>query len=200
MFRSMGLALAAIALLGGAPSARAGTIIYYAVLSGPNEDPPNDSPGTGIAWVTVDDVANTLRVQVTFSDLLGVTTAAHIHAPTAEPLTGVAGVATQVPSFTGFPLGVTSGTMDETFDMTQESTWNPAYITANGGTAAGAQAAFLTALAEGRAYFNIHTDLFPRGEIRGFLVPEPSSLLLGGLAAGSLGVFRLGRRHFTTRP
>ncbi len=200
MMRSAGLVLAAFALLGVAPSAWAGPIVYHASLSGPNEATPNDSPGTGFAIVTFDDVANTLRVQVTFSGLTAETTAAHIHAPTEVPFEGTAGVATMTPSFVGFPLGVTAGSMDETYDTTQESTWNPAYITANGGTAAGAQAAFGMALAEGRAYFNIHTSAFPAGEIRGFLVvPEPSSLMLGSLALGSLAAFRLGRRSRPSR-
>jgi hypothetical protein len=200
MMRTIGLALAAVALLGVAPSAWAGPIVYFASLSGPNEDPPNDSPGTGSAIVTFDDVAHTLRVQATFSGLTAETTAAHIHAPTAVPFEGIAGVATTTPSFVGFPLGVTAGSMDETYDTTSLSTWNPAYVTANGGTAAGAEAAFGLALAEGRAYFNIHTSAFPRGEIRGFLVvPEPSSLMLGGLALGSLAAFRLGRRSLRSR-
>lgn len=41
----------------------------------------------------------------------------------------------------------------------------------------------------GRAYFNIHTVMFPGGEIRGHIaVPEPVTLLLllGGLAAATL--------------
>ena len=40
-----------------------------------------------------------------------------------------------------FPLGVTSGTYDNTLDMTQATSYNPAYVTATGGTTAGAEAA-----------------------------------------------------------
>jgi hypothetical protein len=55
--------------------------------------------------------------------------------------------------------------------MTQASSWNPAYITANGGTPASAEAAMLAGIAAGNAYLNIHTTNNPGGEIRGFLAP-----------------------------
>ena len=123
-------------------------------------------------------------MRTTFSGLTGNTTASHIHAPTAVPFTGNAGVATQTPTFVGFPLGVTSGTYDNTFDMTQASSYNPAYITANGGTPATAELALSTAFTNGTSYLNIHTSTFGGGEIRGFLtVPEPGSLALTGLAS-----------------
>ena len=148
--------------------------IYTASLSGAKESPPNSSPGTGNAVVTIDGVAMTMIVHVTFSALMAPTTASHIHAPAAVPGTGTAGVATAVPTFTGFPLGVTSGTYDHTFDMTLASSYNPAYLAANGGTPAAAFAALQTALANDKAYLNIHTTAVPSGEIRGFLTSCPT--------------------------
>ncbi|MCW3053824.1 MAG: hypothetical protein JWN14_2994, partial [Chthonomonadales bacterium] len=118
---------------------------YQVFLSGPNESPPNASPGIGQGFVTVDPLANTLRVQVSFTGLLGTTTASHIHAATATPFTGTAGVATTTPTFAGFPLGVTSGSYDSgLLDMTSATSYNPAYITANGGTTASAEAALFS--------------------------------------------------------
>src|SRR5688572_22412940 len=112
-----------------ATNAVAAELIYTASLSGPAESPPNASPGTGSTIVTYDDVAHTLRVQVTFSGLIANTTASHIHVLVPPALTG--GVATQVPSFTGFPIGVTSGSMDNTFDLLSSTSWNPTFLNAN---------------------------------------------------------------------
>lgn len=167
------------------------TIFSYEVtLDGPSESPANASPGTGFATVNFDDSANTLFVDLVFSGLLGTTTASHIHAATAVPGTGTAGVATTTPTFPGFPLGVTSGSYTVTLDLTSASSYNPSYITANGGTTAGAEAALAAAMAAGEAYLNIHTTVVPGGEIRGFLtpVPEPSSLGLAGLGGAVLAL------------
>lgn len=180
--------LGAAALLSVALStAEAAPITYTATLSPLAENPPvAGSSGTGTATVTLDTAAHSLRVQATFSGLTGLTTAAHIHCCT--PPTGNAPVATQVPFFVGFPLGVTSGSYDMLFDTTMTSSWNPTFITNNGGTPLTAEAALASALAAGLAYFNIHTTFAPGGEIRGNLavVPEPASL--GLLGAGLLGL------------
>jgi hypothetical protein len=110
-----------------------------------------------------------MHLYVTFSGLTGNTTASHIHAATALPGTGTAGVATTTPTFAGFPLGVKAGTCDIVLDMTLASSYNPSYITANGGTPASAEAALFAAIAAGKAYLNIHSSTFGGGEIRGFL-------------------------------
>lgn len=143
--------------------------IYWANLSGPAEVPVNNSPGTGKSLVTIDAVANTMRVQSVFSGLLGNVSVSHIHAPTAVAGTGTAGVATSVPTFTGFPSGVTAGTYDHTFNMLLSSSYNPSYLTNNGGTPSTAFAALRAAISAGKSYHNIHSTLFPGGEIRGFL-------------------------------
>ena len=191
MKRSLSLAAVTAALLLAAPLAHAVPVSYQTVLSGANENPANASAGTGSSIVTIDTDTHTLRVQIEFSGLTGNTIAAHIHCCTAPP--GNVGVATQLPSFDGFPLGVTSGSYDHTFDLLLASFFNPAFVTANGGTAAGAEAALAAGLANGLAYVNVHTDVFTGGEIRGFLraVPEPAMLPLLGAALLGLG---LGRR------
>ena len=168
---------------------QADLLIYTASLSGAAEASPNASPGSGSATVTVDTVNHTLLVDVMFDALMGLTTAAHIHCCTAVPVAGTAGVATVVPNFPGFPTGVSAGSYNASFDLTLASSWNGAFVTANGGTIAGAEAALLAGLEGEQAYLNIHSNLFPGGEIRGFLtreLPEPATLILFGLGLGGL--------------
>jgi hypothetical protein len=148
--------------------------IYWANLSGPAEVPANNSPGTGRAIITIDAIANTMRVQATFSGLMAGVTASHIHAATAVAGSGTAGVATTTPTFPGFPSGITAGTYDQTFNMLLSSSYNASYVTANGGTPASAFAALKAAIAAGKAYYNIHSTLFMGGEIRGFLNSCPT--------------------------
>ncbi len=159
-------------LLSGASAAQT----FTGSLSGPAEEPPNASPGTGFATITYDAAAHTLSVDVAFSGLVGTTTAAHIHCCTNSINPSTAGVATQVPTFSGFPAGVTAGSYQNTFDLTSAASFNPAFITANGGTAASAEAALVNGMLANRSYFNIHSSVFGGGEIRGFLNPAAALL------------------------
>jgi hypothetical protein len=122
-----------------------GAILNFAAsLDGLQEVPPNASPATGTASIILDDVANTITVDLHFSGLLAPQTAAHIHGP-APP--GVnAGV------LVGFPTGEFD---DMVFPITD---------TIEGHIKAG-----LT-------YVNVHTTLFPGGEIRGQVLEEPVSV------------------------
>src|SRR5262249_35274747 len=151
-----------------ASNAFADTIRYQALMNGPNESPPTSSPGTGLAIVIIDTTAHTMTISVVFSGLTTNTTAAHINCCTTTAFTGTAPVATMLPAFTNFPLGVTSGSMPTTtFLLTDAATYNPAFITSSGSVAA-AEASLVASLAAGKTYFNIHTTANPGGEIRGF--------------------------------
>jgi hypothetical protein len=168
--------------------AHATVIEFHADLSGPAESPVNASPGLGLATILFDDVAQTMEVNVTFWNLLGTTTASHIHATTAAPNAGTAGVATETPFFDSFPIGVSAGSYTHLFDLTDADSFNPNFVNNNGGTLAGASQALKNAMVSEKAYLNIHTNKFPGGEIRGFLhVPDTASTALTlALALGAL--------------
>ena len=158
----------------------------FTTLSGANETPPNTSTGTDSMLVTL--LVDTLTVDVTFSGLSMPSAAAHIHccgpARVAEPIA--------VP-LNSLPTGVTSGAFNASFNLTNASSYNSAFLTANGGTEASAEEAFITGLNGGQTYSNIHSSLYPGGEIRGQLtaITEPASILLAG---GLLLFFALFRR------
>jgi hypothetical protein len=190
--------MAAIAVLLLPVSAHAIPVTFSAVLSGLNESPPNSSPATGFATVVLDAEAHTIQINAVFSNLGSNTTAAHIHCCVASP--GTAGVATTLPAFQGFPLGVTSGTyVSPVFDLTQPLIYNPAFVTAQGGLAQ-AEMTLVNGIQNGQTYFNIHTMNIGAGEIRGFLtVPEPSSVVLLGLGIVGFILMRRQSRHPITQ-
>ena len=167
-----------------AAPALAHTEVFTAPLLGSSEVPVANTNGTGFTTVTVDLDLLTMRVEASFSGLTGNVTASHIHC-CVNPGSNV-GVASMTPSFVNFPLGVTSGTYDQTVDMALASSYSAAFITNTGGTVGSAFNALLSGLENGRAYLNIHTTAFGGGEIRGLLVPVPEpetyALMLGGLA------------------
>ena len=172
------------------PVATAMPVTFSAILNAASENPPNPSTGTGTAFVIFDITAHTMQVKINFTGLTGITTAAHIHCCTLAP--GNVGVASQTPSFTGFPLGVSAGSYDHIFDMTLAASFNGTFVTNNGGTAALAEAALFAGMLAERSYVNVHSSVRPGGEIRGFLhqVPEPASLALFAVGLAALATVK----------
>ena len=155
----------AVTSLAATLTSEAATLSFAAAL-GNFENPPTGSAGTGNAAVAFDTITQMMTVDISFSGLGSGTTASHIHCCVASP--GNAGVATTTPTFPLFPLGVTSGTYHNVFDMTLASSYNSAFITANGGTVASAEAVLFAQMIAGNAYLNIHTTQFGGGEISWF--------------------------------
>ena len=171
MRRLSAIAVCSLMFLLGAGPAPATIIVYNVSLSGTQSVPANASTAFGSASVTVDDIADTVAVLLSFTGLTSNASAAHIHCCVATNANGPV-----VIPFTGFP-NVTSGTYSNTF--------------------VGVSPAIIAGIEGGLAYINIHNANFPGGEIRGNIVPEPASLGLVGLAA--LALFGSLRRRATRR-
>src|SRR5262245_53164985 len=121
--RTMKRALLGVLVAGGlfleTQPANASTINFTANLAGTNEVPPNASPGTGSAFLSLNDVTQTLFVSLVFSGLTAPDTAGHVHccvpigtnAPVVLPFNPA-----------GFPTGVTSGSFSHTFVLATDLT------------------------------------------------------------------------------
>jgi PEP-CTERM putative exosortase interaction domain len=163
----------AVALLAGAlflpAPAQAALHFFSATLSGAEEVPPHDTPATGFGTVVLDDVALTITVDLSFADLTTPSVAAHIH----EAPFGVNGPI-EFPLDLGAALGQTSGTiLTQVFPLLEGQEDVEEFLNAG-------------------YYFNVHSEQFPGGEIRGQVlqqvngVPEPGTLLL--MTIGGLGM------------
>lgn len=145
----LALTLIAITLPSGTLAA---TIHLRAHLNNAQEVPPtpNKSPGTGVADLTLDTLTGQLGGSLSFSGLISPVTNAAIHGP--APAGAFAGVVALLP---GFPLGTTAGTY-ASFNLVPLLT--PSQV----------QAMLLDL-----CYLNLHTSIFPGGEIRGQLLVSP---------------------------
>jgi hypothetical protein len=180
--RYITLVTLAVALMLPAPAARAIPMTFGGILSGANESPPVNTPGAGSVAVVLDPTAQTIQIIASFFGLTTPDMAAHIHC--CQPPTNV-GVATTVPAFAGFPLGVTEGSyLSPLFSLLDPTFYNPAFVMAQGGLTQ-AEAALVTGIENGLTYFNIHTTQNPGGELRTQLlpigVPVPGPIVGAGL-------------------
>lgn len=163
-------ALTCVLVLLASPS-NAAIVSLEATIDGAqaNAGAGTGSSGTGFATMTLDDVSNVFDWDISWSGLTGNESVMHFHGP-ASPNQN-AGVQVN--------FGGISGTTSPSIGST---------------TITGAQA---TDLLAGLWYINIHTDLFPAGEIRGQVqvIPVPAAVWLFG--SGLLGLIGIARRKKT---
>jgi len=179
--RYLALITVVAALMLPAQAARAIPMTFGGILSAANEVPPVNSPGMGSVAVVLDPTAETIQIIASFFGLTTPDTMAHIHC--CAPLGTNAGVATTLPAFAGFPLGVTQGPyLSPLFSLEDPSFFNPAFVTLQGGLEQ-AEAALIAGIEGGQTYFNIHTTMFGAGEIRTQLLPlgVPGPIVGAGL-------------------
>lgn len=141
---------------------------FGARLRGLEEVPSISTLGQGFFLGTVNVIGSTIDYSLVYFDLQGVVLQAHIHI--AQPgvngavvlflctnLAPPAGVPVPPPCPSGGGLNTVSGTL---------SAANVVTVAAQG-IAAGELGEVIRAMRGGNSYANVHTDLFPGGEIRG---------------------------------
>ena len=148
-------AFAAMVLAPGffAAPAAAADQAFSATLLGDNEVPPNNTAGTASFQR---QVGNTITFTIKFSGLSSNLVVAHLHfAPTK-----VAG---------GVMIFLCGGGNQPACPAATSGTITAANVTGPTaqGIAAGDLTSALEAVGEGNAYANMHTTIFPAGEIRG---------------------------------
>jgi CHRD domain len=163
-------------LLLQAVSSHAATITFNANLLGANETPPIATAGNGVGIFTFDTVAQNITFSLNYSALSSNAQMAHIH---FGPV-GVSGPI--ILPFSPNPTG-TSGSLSGVLtsaNLINQATSGIVTFTD-----------IYNAALAGDLYANLHTVLYPAGEIRGQLtpaasaVPEPmtSLLFVSGLLA-----------------
>lgn len=188
------IGLAGLLLQAGAQAA----ILHFTTplgLSGDQEVPARVTPATGTGSLSYDTTTLLLDVTLSWAGLLAPASAAHIHCCSGPGANGAVAV-----NFggAGFPIGTTSGNYGQTFDLAQASSFAGGFLGSFGGDVNVARGALLAGLSANAAYFNIHTQVFPGGEIRGNIVqtalPQPGTLALLGIGF-AVAAFAWRRRH-----
>jgi hypothetical protein len=172
-----------------AVSAAAAPITFSAQLTTSQEVPtPNIPAGfspSGSATATFDPATGLLTATLNWTGMTSSVVAAHIHVENIGSATGPV----VVPFFMGVTLPQTSSF--STLSPINVNTLPNVNVQGIGSQTA--LQALIRGLEDGRAYFNLHTQLNTPGEIRGDIastVPEPGTYLLLGAGLAALAARR----------
>ena len=138
--------LAGLALAGTVTLAQAAPVSFTVPLSGDQQVPPVQTPGSGTANLTYDSSTHVVTWNITFSGLTSQATMAHFHGP--APAGKNAGVKVWISQ---------KGNMELNSPISGKATLSP-------GDA--------QMFESGNMYINVHTKNNPDGEIRGQVMPS----------------------------
>ncbi len=161
-------------------------IYFGGTFSGSQVNAPTSSAGTGTAFITFDLDENMMTVDLAFSGLTGLSSNSGLHLGTTAGQNGP--LSTSLFSTTGFPVGVTSGVYNHTFDMDDAATYDPTFFAASGSNVSTAFFNLTSGMISDTGYIDITTSSSPNGEIRANLtaVPEPGTMTLLCIGLASL--------------
>lgn len=134
------LTAVALSLLLSVAPALAETLNFTADLKGASVVPPTDSAATGKVEATFDTETKVFTWTINYEGLTGPATAAHYHGPAKEGEN--AGPVVPIEGDLASPIAGNAKLTDEQATQLQGGLW----------------------------YFNIHTEKFPDGEVRGQVV------------------------------
>ena len=145
--RRAAILMACLAGMAWAGLAQAAPVSFKVPLTGAQQVPPIQIPGTGTADLTYDPSTRVLTWTITYGGLSGPVTMAHVHGPAAEGKNGPVVIwISKQGSSAASPI---SGQATLTPEQAQQ-------------------------FAAGEWYINVHTKAHPAGEIRGQVIPPKS--------------------------
>ncbi|KAA0997359.1 CHRD domain-containing protein [Paraburkholderia panacisoli] len=143
------MAFGGLALAGTLTLAQAAPVSFEVPLTGAQQVPPVQTPGSGSADLTYDPSTHVVTWNIRFSGLSSQATMAHFHGP--APAGKNAGVKVWLSQ---------KGSMEMTSPLSGQATLSPDDV---------------KMFEAGDMYINVHTKNNPNGEIRGQVVPPKSN-------------------------